>query len=125
MKQWRAKRVEQRRQVKVDVVKELLKFESVVNEPNKEGLTPLMISMCEENAPIVELLIEKGANPLMGCNNYGANLLHVIARRCDEGVKVADVLELLLKKVINPLMHNVPKWSDTLYNYCSICCKCV
>ena len=125
MKQWRAKRVEQRRQVKVDVVKELLKFESVVNEPNKEGLTPLMISMCEENAPIVELLIEKGANPLMGCNNYGANLLHVIARRCDEGVKVADVLELLLKKVINPLMHNVPKWSDTLYNHCSICCKCV
>ena len=66
LKQWRAKRVEQRRQVKVDVVKELLKFESVVNEPNKEGLTPLMISMCEENAPIVELLIEKGANPLMG-----------------------------------------------------------
>ena len=70
--------------------------------------------MCEENAPIVELLIEKGATPLMGCNNYGENVLHVIARRCDEGVKVADVLELLLKKVINPLMHNVPKCSDTL-----------
>ena len=101
--------MEQRRQVKVDVVKELLKFESIVNEPNKEGLTPLMISLCEENAPIVELLIENGADPLLGCNNYGANLLHVISRRCDKGVEVADVLELLLKKVITALAFTRPK----------------
>ena len=26
-------------------------------------------------------------------------------------------------KMLNPLMHNVPKWSNTLYNSCSICCK--
>ena len=24
---------------------------------------------------------------------------------------------------INPLMHNVPKWADTLYKSCSICCR--
>ena len=24
---------------------------------------------------------------------------------------------------LNPLMHNVPKWSDTLQRSCSICCK--
>ena len=26
-------------------------------------------------------------------------------------------------RVFNPLMHNVPKWSDTLLKSCSICCK--
>ena len=25
--------------------------------------------------------------------------------------------------IFNPLMHNVPKWSDTLYKSCSIFCK--
>ena len=24
---------------------------------------------------------------------------------------------------LNPLMHNVPKWSDTLQKSCSKCCK--
>ena len=27
------------------------------------------------------------------------------------------------KKLFSPLMHNVPKWSDTLSRSCSICCK--
>ena len=30
---------------------------------------------------------------------------------------------VLVTNNINPLMHNVPTWSDTLQKSCSICCK--
>ena len=29
----------------------------------------------------------------------------------------------LLQFLVNPLMHNVPKWSDTVKRFCSKCCK--
>ena len=29
----------------------------------------------------------------------------------------------MILKGVNPLMHNVPKWSDTLHKSCSKCCK--
>ena len=34
--------------------------------------------------------------------------------------KTLTVKVLLSKENINPLMHNIPKWSDTRQKYCSI-----
>ena len=31
--------------------------------------------------------------------------------------------EYVFNRFLNPLMHNVPKWSDTLLKSCSKCCK--
>ena len=40
-----------------------------------------------------------------------------------EAMNVKDFLNIPDLNGFNPLMHNVPKWSDTLLKSCSIYCK--
>ena len=49
--------------------------ETMKDDQNNNGRTPLMYAMLGRNSGIVKFLLEQGANPKL-VNDYGCNILH-------------------------------------------------
>ncbi|XP_015763135.1 PREDICTED: ankyrin-1-like [Acropora digitifera] len=51
---------------------------------NKEGQTPIMVAIMQNNFPLIETLLECGANGSVGKTSNGSQVLHVQAEKADE-----------------------------------------
>lgn len=68
-----------------------------MNGITKKGETALLMSFSGPG-DMTKLLLKHGANPLLGRNEFGENVLHVMAQKCYR-ISAVMFLKEILKKV--------------------------
>ena len=89
---------EQITRANTELLKDLLEHNCDVNAVLLNGNSPLMLSFSAQNYSLGEMLLESNLNPLIGKNEYGENLLHVMARHCHQFC-AGKILKTLTDKV--------------------------
>lgn len=89
-----------------DVVEQLLKFGAHVDDTDAEGITPLMKSAAMGNTAIVQLLMDKGADPTIQDSESGSVIDYALA---NGHINLAMKLDAYIDKH----MQNAKQQSDT------------
>ncbi|XP_057309492.1 poly [ADP-ribose] polymerase tankyrase-like isoform X2 [Hydractinia symbiolongicarpus] len=79
-----------------EIVEALIRSKCSMNGITKKGETALLMSFSGPG-DLTKLLLNHGANPLLGRNEFGENFLHVMARKC-YCISAVMFLKEILKK---------------------------
>ncbi|KAL9986739.1 hypothetical protein ACROYT_G000926 [Oculina patagonica] len=80
-----------------EMMEKLISGGAEINCTRSDGLTPLMLALSKGNMDQFSMLLDHDADPSMGLERTGRNLLHMLATRCTEH-DLRTYMKIVVKK---------------------------